>query len=123
MSDYTVFPSGLGFYGGITLAYGVGLHEDFNATLQMSEPMRADYINLLEHRVAHLENVVNQLEQLILYPSGHINPTLDRTSLPADGDYYHSTNHSILASGVNWLIENEAISSVPGYPFYVGTIS
>ena len=128
MGYYTVLPSGLGFYGGITLAYGVGIHEDWDPTIKMGEPFRADYINILEQRVHHLENVVNQIEMLLLYPSGHINGNLNRDSDPASGLYYHNTNHSILASGVNRLVEVLGAGgyvtplSLPGYPYSVGTI-
>jgi hypothetical protein len=126
--DYTSFPSGLGFYGGITQAYGTGLHEDYDPTIGMSEPFRADYLNLVEHRIDDLEHIVNQVEHFILYPNGHINEALTRTSPPASGTYYHSSNYSILASGINRLIQllGEAgtitTTSITDYPFSTGSM-
>lgn len=125
MSQSTNFPSGYPFYGGITTEYGTGIHEDYDPVTSMAEPMRAEYLNNIENRMAQVEHIVNQMEHFILYPDGYINPILDTTSPPASGTYYVDSNYSILASGVNMLIQllGEAsvidTSNIPGYPFTV----
>lgn len=127
MATYTNLPSGYPFYGGIIQEYGVGLHEDWDATIRKGEPMRADYLNFLEHRVNRLEHVVNQLEHMLLLPSGSINTDLPVTTDP-DTTYYRNTNAGVIASGVNRLVQllslgsTVTVTNVPGYPFSAGTM-
>jgi hypothetical protein len=87
-----------------------------------------EHINLLETRVDQLEHVVNQLENFILCPGGHVSETLTRTSLPASGQYYHNSPIYYLASGVNSIVEAMLTQGlvtegqIPWYPFNVGVI-
>ena len=60
MSFYTVFPSGYPFYGGISLAYGTGLHEDYDEDIGQGEAFLADYLNNVEHRIDQCLIVLSQ---------------------------------------------------------------
>lgn len=135
MADYTDLKSDNPFYGGIAPTWGVGLHEDVDTTVNppLVEVIKADYINRIENRIDRLENIFNQMEHELLYPSGAINEDdiedeLISEDVPASGEYYLTSRLDILASGLNTLIEllidNSTIdaSDVVYYPYYVGEI-
>jgi hypothetical protein len=133
VSSYTDFKSTNPFYGGISPNWGTGLHEDFDPVTEQKELIKADYLNRIENRIDRLENIFNQLESEIIYPSGTINTDgIEDESIsedvPASGEYYLTSRLDLLASGINALIdvllEGTVIESgdVPFYPFYVGEI-
>jgi len=120
LADHTNFPADYPFYGGISPAYGTGLHEDRDSTTGKVEPIKADYINRIEYRIANLEYIVNQIEHEILYPSGSIDTTLD-VDIPASGEYYLTSRIDMLASTLNSLIdrlETHALITPDDVPYH-----
>lgn len=129
MARTTNFPTTHPFYGGITPTYGTGIHADPDTTTKQVEFMKADYLNRIELRMQRAEYIINQLEDLVCYPSGTIGSSGIVESIPASGSWYVKNNLYVLASGLNHLIQKldeggyVTKGNVYGYPQYVGRLS
>ena len=129
MARTTNFPGTNPFYGGIAPTYGTGIHQNMDANTRQKEIIKADYLNTIESRIQRIEYIVNQVEDLLTYPSGYIGTSGINESVPASGSWYVKNNLYLLASGLNHLVQKLDESghvvkgNVYGYPQYVGRLT
>ena len=111
MSNYTDLKTSNPFYGGISPGWGVGLHEEADTSVNPPrvEVVKADYLNRIEKRIDRLENIFNQMEHELLYPSGYINEDgIEDESIsedvPASGEYYILSRLDVISDALNIII-------------------